>query len=260
MPAFQIKYNGVVVIQSLMSNEPQTGKMLFDDIIARYCDLKGHGKYFYNTNAKADFIAAMHQICNLVINDDLYPILHFEVHGCSDGLKLNNGETIDWKELEHYCRLINIQTNNQLIVTLATCWGSTIWKMIDITKPAPYWGFLGPKESIYNSDLLEDFTEFYESLLIENSWDDALQRIVLNDNRSKYVYLHCKGIFEYYIEKDLKGLLIDKYQKFKKLSGQTKLHYPNLNRAARRKQLKYNITLVNRDRIIASMKRIFLMG
>ncbi len=172
---------------------------------------------------------------------------------------LNNGEIIRWKELEHYCRLVNIKTHNQLIVTQATCWGSEIWTMIDVTKPAPYWGFLGTKASINNDDLLEDFTGFYESFLTANDWGDALQQIALNNNRSKYIYLHCKGIFEHCIEKDLKGTTVDKYAKFKQLAGQTKLHFPQLNRAERRKKLKQNIATLNRDQSLVNMKRIFLM-
>ncbi len=56
MPAFQLKFNGIVVIQSLMANERQTAQMLYNDIISRYCDLKGHGKYFFNVSSKADLL------------------------------------------------------------------------------------------------------------------------------------------------------------------------------------------------------------
>lgn len=51
----QIEYNGLVVIQSLGENEPQTGQKLFEDIISRWCDLRGYGKYFYDVNTKQDF-------------------------------------------------------------------------------------------------------------------------------------------------------------------------------------------------------------
>lgn len=259
MSGFKIKFNGVAVLQSLTSGEPKTGKMLYDDIIARYCELKGHGKYFFEINSKDQFTAVFDQILWLVLNDDLFPILHFEIHGSVSGFMLNNGEEITWKEFENYCRLVNVKTKNQLIITLATCFGSSIWKMIDVSKPAPYWGFLGPKESIFNQDLLEDFSEFYECLLTANNWNEALYRIVANKNRNKYIYLHCKGIFEYYLENELKGKSIDRYGKFKQLVGRTKEYYPQLNRADRRKLLKRNIAELKRDKIIAEMKRNFLM-
>ncbi|MGY0035855.1 hypothetical protein [Pedobacter sp. NJ-S-72] len=76
-PAFRLKYNGIVVIQSLPDDENQTGTMLYDDIIARRCDQNGHGKYFYNPTSKNDLIEVLNTICNNVLNDDLLPILHF---------------------------------------------------------------------------------------------------------------------------------------------------------------------------------------
>jgi len=258
-PAFKIKYNGIVVIQSLPDDEKQTGTMLYDDIIARRCDQIGHGKYFYNPSSKNDLIEALNTICNNVLYDDLLPILHFELHGSEHGLVLKNGDHVLWKELQEYCRLINIKTKNQLIITLATCWGSSIWEMIDIGVPAPYWGYIGPREKIGVGDVMLDFGEFYDCLLTEQSWDKALERLVENGNRQKYIYLHCKGIFEYYVEKNYKGTTINKYETFKRLVGQTKDHYSELNRADRRKRLKNNLAEFNRESFIAKMKKAFLM-
>ncbi|WP_199118919.1 hypothetical protein [Pedobacter sp. ASV28] len=258
-PAFRLKYNGIVVIQSLPDDEKQTGTILYDDIIARRCDQNGHGKYFYNPSSKNELIEVLNIICDNVLNDDLLPILHFEIHGSEHGLGLKNGDFVVWKELQEYCRLINVKTKNQLIVTLATCWGSSIWKMIDIGIPAPYWGYIGPREKIGAGDIMEDFGEFYDSLLTEQSWDKALERLVENGNRKKYIYLHCKGIFEYYIEKNYKGTTINKQETFKRLVGQTKNHYPQLNRADRRKRLKDNLRQFSRESFIAKMKKAFLM-
>lgn len=257
--AFKLKYNGIVVIQSLQDNEKQTGTILYNDIIARRCDKNGHGKYFYNPSSKNELIEVLKDICHNVIHDDLFPILHFEIHGSEQGVELKNGDRVLWKELQDYCRLINVKTKNQLIITLATCWGSGICQMIDITKPAPYWGYIGPREEIGEGDLLEDFTDFYDSLLTEQSWDEAIEKLVDNGNRHKYIYLHCKGIFEHHIENNYKGTKVDKYETFKRLVGQTKEHYPNLNRAERRKRLKNNLAEFRRRSLISKMRKTFLM-
>lgn len=258
--AFKIEYNGIVVLQSLPDDEKQTGTLLYEDIIARRCDQYGHGKYFYNLTNKKDIFEALTTVCNNVVNDELMPILHFKIHGSQEGLVLKNGEGVKWKELHEYCRLINIKTSNQLIITLASCWGSAVWEMIDIFKPEPYWGYIGPKEKIGVGDLMEDFGEFYDCLLIEQSWDKSLEKLVINKTRDKYIYLHCKGIFEHYIENNFKGTTVDKQKTFKRLIGQTKDHYPQLNRAERRKRLKNNLAEFNRDGFIAKMKKAFLMA
>jgi len=257
--SIKLKYNGVVVIQSLPNEEKQTGKMLFDDIIARRCEQSQKGKYFFDVDTKDDFFQALREICANVELDDLWPIIHFEIHGCEDGFVLKQGDLVRWKEIQNYCRFINQRLKNQLIITLATCYGSMIWQMIDITKPAPYWGYIGPKESIFVSQLMEDFTELYDILLTAESWDLALGQLKLTGSRDQYIYLHCKGIFEYHLERVLKGVPIDKAVTFKRLVGQTKVNTPWLNRSERRKQLKTSIDRINRDNIIASLKKVFLM-
>lgn len=257
--AFRIKYNGIVVIQSLPDDELQTGTILYNDIIARRCDQNGHGKYFYNPSSKNELLEVFNTICKNVLYDDLLPILHFEVHGTEHGIGLKNGDHVLWKELQDYCRLINVKSKNQLIITLATCWGSSIWEMIDICLPAPYWGYIGPREKIGEGDLMLDFGEFYDILLAEQSWDKAIEQLIENGNRHKYIYLHCKGIFEHHIENNYKGTKVDKYETFKRLIGETKNQYPGLNRAERRKRLKYNVGEFSRERFIANMKKTFLM-
>jgi hypothetical protein len=148
LPAFLLEYNGLVVIQSLDDNEPQTGQKLYDDIISRRCDLRGHGKYFYDVQSKQTFFDALNHICQLVVTDDLKPIIHFEMHGLVEGIQLKNGDRVYWKDFVQQCRLINVVTKNQLIITLATCWGSEIARMIDITLPAPIGDISGQKKKI----------------------------------------------------------------------------------------------------------------
>ncbi|WP_295672228.1 hypothetical protein [uncultured Mucilaginibacter sp.] len=257
--SFRLKYNGVVVIQSLLDDDKQTGKELFDDIIARRCEQTQKAPYFYQPSNKVEFLASLEEICALVIADDLFPIIHFEIHGNPVGLVLKNGEAVTWDELQYYCRMINVRVRNQLIITLATCYGSWIWKMIDITKPAPYWGYIGPREKIGEGTLMEDFQSFYDSLLTQDSWDNAIQELKNNGTRDKYIYLHCKGIFEYHIERNMKDIPLDKKATYKRLMKKTTEMLPGMNRNQRKAHLKNSISKFDRNSFISRMKRIFLM-
>jgi hypothetical protein len=60
--------------------------------------------------------------------------LHFEMHGCREGLMLNSGELLSWEELYQYFVLINSRLQNQLFVSLATCFGAYIINSVDPTK------------------------------------------------------------------------------------------------------------------------------
>ena len=255
-----LKYNGVVVIQSLPDKELQTGTELYDAIVSRRCTLTGKAAYFYNPSTKQEFFKALDEICANVLHDELMPIIHFELHGNPKGLVMKNGDAISWQVLQDHCRLINIKTQNQLIVTLATCWGSRIWEMIDITKPAPYWGYIGPKESILASVLMEDFSDFYDTLLSTENLDSAVAQLKVNGTRSQYIYLSCKAIFEYHIERKFQKQQLDKKATFHRLKGKTLENAPGLNRAARRKQLRESIDKLNRPAFIAKMKKVFLMS
>lgn len=249
----------MVVIQSLFDGDRPTGKELFHDIISRRCMQTQKASYFYDPETKAEFLKVMLEVCANVLHDDLFPILHFEMHGNPQGLVLKSNEIVPWNELQHYCRLMNIQLNNQLIITLATCYGSWIWKMIDVTLPAPYWGYIGPKETIGGGTLMEDFQGFYDSLLTRESLDDALKELKDNGTRDKYIYLHCKGIFEYHIENKVKDIPLDKKATYKRLMKKTPEMLPGMNRAQRKKRLKTSLSKFDRRAFIAKMKKNFLM-
>ncbi len=256
----RLKYNGVVVIQSLPDKEIQTGKELYDSIISRRCGLTSKAAYFYNPSTVQEFFNALDEICANVLYDELMPIIHFEMHGNPKGLVVKNGVAVGWEALQDHLRLINRKTQNQLIVTLASCWGSRVWEMIDITQAAPYWGYIGPKESILADVLMEDFTDFFDTLLSTDHLDAAIERLKANGTRTQYSYLNCKAIFEYHIERRLQGQPMDKKAAFHRLKGKTKENAPGLNRAARRKELKKSIDKLNRPAFIAQMKKVFLMA
>jgi hypothetical protein len=259
MKRAQLKYNGVVVIQSLPYNELQTGKELYDSVISRRCSLTGKASYFYNPNSRQEFMEVLNEICAYAIHDELFPIIHFEMHGNPQGLVMKNCEGVSWKDFQDHCRLINVQMKNQLLITLAACCGCHIWEMIDITRPAPYWGYFGPREEILVSTLMEDFTDLYDLLLSNEDMDEALNQLKVNGSRKQYFFLSCKAIFERFIEKKFQHQPVDKRAAFDRLKGKTKESTPQLNRAQRRKQLKTSINNINRPALIARMKKTFLM-
>jgi hypothetical protein len=254
-----LKYNGVVVIQSLPDREIQTGRELYDSIISRRCSQTSKASYFYDPNSRREFFDALNEVCANVIHDDLFPIIHFEMHGSPRGLQMKNGEMVSWQDFQDHCRLINVQVKNQLLITLAACCGCHIWEMIDIKKPAPYWGYFGPREEILASTLMDDFSDLYDLLLSTENMDEALDQIKVNGTRKQYFFLSCKAIFQRFIEQKFKTQPFDKKSAFHRLKGKTKENTPQLNRAQRRQQLKSSINKMNRPAFIAQMKKTFLM-
>lgn len=90
------------------------------------------------------------------------PWVHFEMHGEVAGLKLMNGELVEWKQLTKPIRIINVNCANNLFISLATCFGAyflNIYHRFDL--PAPFYGYVGSETSLWPDALIVNFTEFF---------------------------------------------------------------------------------------------------
>src|SRR5690606_18550279 len=107
-------------------------------------------------------------------------LIHFEIHGSVNGFQLKNGDDVSWSEVADLCRVINVAIKNQLIVSLATCFGAYITLGIDVRQRSPFWGFIGPKNAIVQQDVIEDFSSLFEELMNSYDIEKALATLVLN--------------------------------------------------------------------------------
>lgn len=255
---YNLTYNCVIVIQSLFNNERATGKELYEDIISRRCDKNGLLSYYKEINTRQDFFTQMHYITDAVINRGHYPLIHFEIHGNEKGFRLNSGEDVLWEELTDYCRRINVYLKNGLSISLGTCKGASMYSIIDIRKPAPFWAIIGPKFNIYNYEVIRDFSQFYDILLDDGNLDRALESLNLPYDDYKYAIISSETIFDMVsdlAEENAK----DESKLFNSLKSQTKQEYPHLNRNQRRQKLKSDIKKYKKINPLAQYKKQFLM-
>lgn len=255
---FELEFNSVFVIQSLPDDDKQTGEELYIDIVRRYCDYKNLYSCFFNVTDTRDFKVRLITILELCKSEKLFPIIHFEIHGSKDGFELFDGSLISWSIVCDLCREINIVTQNQLIVSLATCSGAYISTAIDITRESPFWGFIGPENKISSGELIEGFTDFFQELLQSFNINNALVSLRPNHLQSNYVYYPAQIIFEQFIEKRISKL--NKSTKLRELMSKSKNHLPYKNRSERRKMIRKNLKDFDRMKFIKEMKTKFLMG
>ena len=76
---------------------------------------------------------------------------------------------------------VNQIIGNNLFLTLSVCHGAYLLGNVQIDKPAPFIGFVGSFDLIYNSDSLMRYTEFYDAFLMSFDLGKAIQRF-LNAN------------------------------------------------------------------------------
>lgn len=174
-----LEFNSVFVIESSRTDDKKTGTDLFNDTIKRYMGLKDleANCLLICANSKQEFLAAFNHIKNHITYNFVNPIIHLEMHGSKEGLELANSETITWVELQSNLIELNILCENNLFLTLATCYGGYIYRAISPHLRTPFWGFVGAFEEVYSVENLINFTSFYEEFLQSLDFNKAIHAL-----------------------------------------------------------------------------------
>ncbi len=177
-------FNTFYVIESLDKSDKLTGTELHDDIL-RYSGFKDEAvsAHLITVNSKEELLTSMIEIKEHCVHKNVSPIIHFEIHGRIEGLVTNSNELITWEELHNYLIEINVASRHNLFITLAVCYGAYILQLHQITKRAPFWGFIGSFEEINQGDLMIRYHSFYETLL--NSFDITEAVVALHKSNPK---------------------------------------------------------------------------
>lgn len=200
----QIKH--IVVIESLGENDRKTGKELYDDVIRRNIDYKQQkalkmSHKLFEAPTKQDFINILTEITQVSDSFSDGILIHLETHGASNktGLILADGQLISWSELTDIFREINIATNNNLYVTMATCLGRYMYKAAPTTQKAPYSGYISASKEVSPNEILENFSLLFETLIESGNLIYSYQ--VMEKQGSNFYYKDCEATFNANFEK-----------------------------------------------------------
>ena len=189
-PTYSFTFDKVYVIESLPDGERLTGKELYEDIIQRKIEQKGfeiHHQLF-TVDTSADFFETLKFINEDVTENGFHPIIHFEIHGDEDGLGLKSGDLVKWGELTDILRKINLGSNNNTFLSLATCYGIYIFKSIKPFLTSPFWGTVSSPDGILPSKALAGFQSFYETLLEDGDFNAAVVSLNKEYDESKTTF------------------------------------------------------------------------
>lgn len=174
------RFNKIYVIESLSSKDTKTGKELYDDLL-RYKEFEIDKLTvdYKEINSKKEFIEFLKGIAKDCRLNSVYPIIHLEIHGDSQqrGLVLNSNELITWHELYDLLSSINFAVRNNLFLTLTVCYGLYLMQIAEISRPAPFWGFIGSYDEITTNDLSVRYNEFYSAFLTDFKISKALEAL-----------------------------------------------------------------------------------
>lgn len=193
-------FNKIYVVESLQ-NERQTGKELYDDIINRrsYYHSALDTEYVQVPSLK-DWSFTIKRIIQEVKDNQVIPILHLELHGSSnhDGLVLAKGDLIPWRDFVSDIRCINIETQNNLFITMGICFGMDILYYTSLEEPSPFWGIIGSLYALQNDDIYIRYSEFYDEFLQSFDLTKSLQCLFkANPNRpQEYSFVNAPELFK----------------------------------------------------------------
>lgn len=193
------QFNTLYVIESLPDSEIQTGQILYEDIVRRSSERTGlHHTKLLKLDNRTSFIEGLNTI-ELYAKKGFHPFIHFEIHGDNqkNGLILKSGEIIYWNELASLTRQINIITNNNLVVSLATCYGAYFLTEIKIIEAAPFCGCVATTGLLYEDEIITRFTIFFETLFEATNFDLAVDRLNNTDGlQYKFKFITAEELFE----------------------------------------------------------------
>ena len=194
-------FNKIYVIETLHTDEKQTGKALFDDLLHRTTYRHGwfDASYEFAKNKKQLF-RALQRIKLDAISGKIFPFIHIEGHGNATGLEVGKDNTrgiVKWEELTNAFRKINIATKNNLMLSVASCYGSNIYKGIRISERAPFFGFVAPVEEVTFGEIAEGYNAFFDRIINTTEFDDAVLTLrgAFNGRAPRFTYIHCETLF-----------------------------------------------------------------
>lgn len=192
----QIKFNRIYIIESLPPREKATGTDLHNDLLKwKNFDHPDFESMLKNPVNRDDFFAVFDEILDKCINENISPIIHFEIHGASDysGLVLSSGELVTWDELGDKIRPINHQLKNGLFITMGVCHGCYFMSKDVVDQPSLFQGIVASFDKLYNGDIYVQFYSFYEELFTSFDFNKAYEKLIeanpaVKDPNSRFNY------------------------------------------------------------------------
>lgn len=173
-------FSKVVIIESLEPDEFESGTVLSQYINGlREDNPDAPPAELTQVEGCNDFLAKIHELTLAVQNDGDFPILHIEMHGCSDktGLAFPDGSSLSWNGLANALASLNNAMYLNLVVCISTCFGGHFVGSINPMGSAPCFALIGPTHKANGPELLGSFRGFYRELLTTLDTRAALEAL-----------------------------------------------------------------------------------
>lgn len=170
--------NGIYVLESVQPGDKKTGTALAQWLKLRCLQSAMYVNHI-TLNSRKGLIKQLNAIRNEAQQKGLVPIIHFELHGNSEGVQVGK-DMVLWENLLNLLRTINAACQHNLFVSFAACRSFHIYPSIDIFRPAPFFGIVGCFNEVSTGNVEVGFQSFFEELF--NSYDIGKALVALNQS------------------------------------------------------------------------------
>jgi len=191
-------FNKLWVIESLPKGDLKTGTNLVENQLntAKLAQPDFEVELLL-PKTKANIITSLEKIRNETRDLNSYPMIHFECHGCKEGISSANNELISWDDLRITLLEINQACKMNLVVVLAACNGIYLVKAASKLDGAPFYAIVGPEAEVIAGDIQLDFGAYYSKYFENFDHEEAISESNrgLTDSIRKYNFISAESIF-----------------------------------------------------------------
>ena len=191
-------FNKLWVIESLPDGDLKTGTNLVQNQLSHAKQANPDLSVDLEQPAtKSELIDTLNKVRDEARSDGTYPMLHFECHGCEDGLGVASGELVEWDELRESLIEINHACRLNLVIVMAACNGAHLIKVSTKLDRAPFWAVIGPDQEVLAGEVERDFGAFYKKFFETLDGDLSIKELNRGANRKNrtYHFLSAVGLF-----------------------------------------------------------------
>jgi len=196
----KFKSNKYYVLVSL--EDESSIKDIYNSIIVRRCENKNlqHEYIFFKT--ANEFIEIIERIVDEAESKIIFPHIHLECHGEEEGVKFFNDFILTWSIFGDELSKVNGACGNNLVVTLATCFGGyfvldLIDKLVSESEcRAPALCLIGPDHESNYGELHAGFNDFFNTFLQTRNLKEGFNSMNQNILSGKLILRTCEEIFK----------------------------------------------------------------
>lgn len=139
-----MRFNQIQILDTIPRAERNTAMRLYDDLLIRANVFAPSPEVLYQrVESSREALEFLQTMAQRVVESGNIPVLHIECHAGDEGIRFADDTTCTWLELKPYLTELNLATEMNLLVVMASCDGHAITHTVQPVDKAPLFALIG---------------------------------------------------------------------------------------------------------------------